>query len=191
MDVSILARRPSDTSRRIERPTLSRAGVTAVLFATILGQAPPEQSYTRSCSRTASACRETGNRSSSLKVGRAPSSAIISRVQKRVASTRSSIIYLATPTTSTALRMGAIGRRFWASKPALDLALTMPDFRRRMAKRVARELWLFPNIIQVASSSSTMRGGSCKASIGSRRRPPSDDHIDARAQGLSLPWRRL
>ena len=30
--------------------------------------------------------------------------------------------------------------------PALDLALTMPDFRRRMAKRVAPELWLYPNI---------------------------------------------
>jgi len=28
----------------------------------------------------------------------------------------------------------------------VDLALTMPDFRRRMAKRVAPELWLYPNI---------------------------------------------
>jgi ribose transport system permease protein len=40
---------------------------------------------------------------------------------------------------------------YWAAllgmrTPALDLALTMPDFRRRMAKRVAPELWLYPNI---------------------------------------------
>jgi ribose transport system permease protein len=30
--------------------------------------------------------------------------------------------------------------------PALDLALTMPGFRRRMARRVAPDLWLYPNI---------------------------------------------
>ncbi|MDQ0473239.1 ABC transporter permease [Labrys wisconsinensis] len=30
--------------------------------------------------------------------------------------------------------------------PALDLALTMPGFRRRMAKRVAPDQWLYPNI---------------------------------------------
>ncbi|HVJ34097.1 MAG TPA: SMP-30/gluconolactonase/LRE family protein [Terriglobia bacterium] len=30
--------------------------------------------------------------------------------------------------------------------PALDLALSMPGFRRRMAKRVAPDLWLYPNI---------------------------------------------
>jgi ribose transport system permease protein len=40
---------------------------------------------------------------------------------------------------------------YWAAllgmrTPALDLALTMPAFRRRMAKRVAPELWLYPNI---------------------------------------------
>ncbi len=40
---------------------------------------------------------------------------------------------------------------YWAAllgmrTPALDLALTMPGFRRRMAKRVAPELWLYPNI---------------------------------------------
>jgi ribose transport system permease protein len=30
--------------------------------------------------------------------------------------------------------------------PALDLALSMPGFRRRMARRVAPDLWLYPNI---------------------------------------------
>jgi len=30
--------------------------------------------------------------------------------------------------------------------PALDLALTMPGFRKRMARRVAPDLWLYPNI---------------------------------------------
>jgi ribose transport system permease protein len=40
---------------------------------------------------------------------------------------------------------------YWAAllgmrTPALDLALTMPEFRRRMARRVAPELWLYPNI---------------------------------------------
>jgi ribose transport system permease protein len=30
--------------------------------------------------------------------------------------------------------------------PALDLAWKMPGFRRRMAKRVPRDEWLFPNI---------------------------------------------
>lgn len=30
--------------------------------------------------------------------------------------------------------------------PALDLALTMPGFRRRMARRVAPDMWLYPNI---------------------------------------------
>jgi ribose transport system permease protein len=40
---------------------------------------------------------------------------------------------------------------YWAAllgmrTPALDLALAMPGFRRRMAKRVAPELWLYPNI---------------------------------------------
>lgn len=40
---------------------------------------------------------------------------------------------------------------YWAAllgmrTPALDLAMTMPDFRRRMAKRVAPDFWLYPNI---------------------------------------------
>jgi len=40
---------------------------------------------------------------------------------------------------------------FWVAlvgmrSPALDLALRMPSMRRRMAKRVARDEWLFPNI---------------------------------------------
>lgn len=30
--------------------------------------------------------------------------------------------------------------------PALDLALSMPGFRRRMARRVAPDMWLYPNI---------------------------------------------
>lgn len=40
---------------------------------------------------------------------------------------------------------------YWAAllgmrTPALDLAMTMPDFRRRMARRVAPDFWLYPNI---------------------------------------------
>ena len=40
---------------------------------------------------------------------------------------------------------------YWAAllgmrTPALDLAMTMPGFRRRMARRVAPDLWLYPNI---------------------------------------------
>ena len=40
---------------------------------------------------------------------------------------------------------------FWLAlvgmrSPALDLALSMPGMRKRMAKRVARDEWLFPNI---------------------------------------------
>lgn len=40
---------------------------------------------------------------------------------------------------------------FWVAlvgmrSPALDLALRMPSMRKRMAKRVARDEWLFPNI---------------------------------------------
>jgi ribose transport system permease protein len=40
---------------------------------------------------------------------------------------------------------------FWVAlvgmrSPALDLALRMPGFRKRMAKHVARDEWLFPNI---------------------------------------------
>jgi ribose transport system permease protein len=40
---------------------------------------------------------------------------------------------------------------FWVAlvgmrSPALDLALRMPSLRKRMAKRVARDEWLFPNI---------------------------------------------
>jgi len=40
---------------------------------------------------------------------------------------------------------------YWAAllgmrTPALDLAFTMPGFRRRMARRVAPDLWLYPNI---------------------------------------------
>jgi ribose transport system permease protein len=40
---------------------------------------------------------------------------------------------------------------YWAAllgmrTPALDLALSMPGFRRRMARRVAPDLWLYPNI---------------------------------------------
>src|SRR5438045_704436 len=30
--------------------------------------------------------------------------------------------------------------------PVLDLALRMPSFRKRIAKRVAKDEWLFPNI---------------------------------------------
>ena len=30
--------------------------------------------------------------------------------------------------------------------PALDLALTLPDFRKRMSRRINTSNWLFPNI---------------------------------------------
>jgi ribose transport system permease protein len=38
--------------------------------------------------------------------------------------------------------MSLVGMR----SPALDLAWTMPDFRRRMAKRVPQDEWLYPNL---------------------------------------------
>jgi ribose transport system permease protein len=30
--------------------------------------------------------------------------------------------------------------------PALDLAMTMPGFRKRMSRRIAQDEWMFPNI---------------------------------------------
>ena len=70
--------------------------------------------------------------------------------------------------------------------PSLDLALKMPGFRRRMARRIAPDEWLFPNI----NTGCVLRFDDERAhprdAVGSRRREPSDDHLDARAQGPSL-----
>jgi ribose transport system permease protein len=43
--------------------------------------------------------------------------------------------------------------------PALDLAWRMPGFRRRMAKRLPRDEWLFPNINTGCVLKFTEQGG--------------------------------
>ena len=70
--------------------------------------------------------------------------------------------------------------------PSLDLALKMPGFRRRMARRVAPDEWLFPNINTGCVLRFDDEGQHSGGDVGSRRREPPDDHLDARAQGASL-----
>ncbi len=85
---------------------------------------------------------------------------------------------------------------YWAAllgmrTPALDLALSMPGFRRRMARRVAPDLWLYPNINTGCVVKFDEQGNILDALWDLGGQKPSDDHLDARAQGLSLSRRRL
>ena len=74
--------------------------------------------------------------------------------------------------------------------PAYDLAMTMPAFRRRMARRVAGDEWLFPNV-NVGCVVHFDEGGRILESLWDlRRQKPSGDHFDARASRLSLSRRR-
>ena len=73
--------------------------------------------------------------------------------------------------------------------PALDLAWSMPGFRRRMAKRVPIDEWLFPNINTGCVVKFNEQGRDPGIALGSQGRQPSDDHLDARASRLSLSRR--
>ncbi|MGY4498959.1 hypothetical protein ACVWYH_002890 [Bradyrhizobium sp. GM24.11] len=73
--------------------------------------------------------------------------------------------------------------------PSLDLAWKMPGFRRRMAKRVPVDEWLFPNINTGWRGQVQRAGQDRRIVLGPARREPSDDHIDARASRLSLSGR--
>ena len=141
----------------------------------------------------ASACRGTGDRSSSPRAGRARSSATGSTGRSGAqVETRDRATCRAIPTTSTAPRTATTGLALLGMRtPALDLALTMPGFRRRMARRVAPDLWLYPNINTGCVVKFDESGPDRRKPLGSRRPQPSDDHVDARAQGLSLSRRRL
>ena len=75
--------------------------------------------------------------------------------------------------------------------PALDLAWRMPGFRRRMAKRVPLDEWLFPNINTGCVIKFNEKGEVLESLWDLRRRQPSDDHLDARASRLSLSRRHL
>ena len=73
--------------------------------------------------------------------------------------------------------------------PSLDLAWKMPGFRRRMAKRVPVDEWLFPNINTGCVVKFNEQGKIARIVLGPARREPSDDHLDARASRLSLSRR--
>ena len=75
--------------------------------------------------------------------------------------------------------------------PGLDLAMRMPGFRKRMAKRVPLDEWLFPNINTGCVLKFNETGEVLETLLGPRRREPSDDHLDARAPRLPLPRRHL
>ena len=81
--------------------------------------------------------------------------------------------------------MALVGMR----TPGARSGLEMPGFRQRMAKRVPRDEWLFPNINTGCVLKFNEQGEIARDAVGSRRHQPSDDHLDARAQRLSLPRR--
>ena len=70
--------------------------------------------------------------------------------------------------------------------PSLDLALKMPGFRKRMARRIAPDEWMYPNINTGCVAPLRRDRPDHRDAVGSRRREPSDDHLDARAQGPPL-----
>ena len=95
------------------------------------------------------------------------------------------------PTTSTALRTeiiwcALVGMRSPALRPRAEDAAVPPAH----GHRVAPDEWLFPNMNTGCVVKFDLRAGSSSA-VGSRRRQPSDDHLDARAQRLPLSRRHL
>ena len=74
--------------------------------------------------------------------------------------------------------------------PSYDLAMTMPAFRRRMARRVAGDEWLFPNVNVGCVVHFDAAGPRARIALGLCGREPSGDHFDARASRLSLSRRR-
>ena len=75
-------------------------------------------------------------------------------------------------------------------RPTYDLAMTMPAFRRRMARRVAGDEWLFPNVNVGCVVHFDESGRVLETLWDLERREPSGDHLDARASRLSLSRRR-
>ena len=74
--------------------------------------------------------------------------------------------------------------------PSYDLAMTMPGFRRRMARWVAADEWLFPNVNVGCVVHFDANGRVLETLWDLDRRKPSCDHLDARASRLSLSRRR-
>ena len=74
--------------------------------------------------------------------------------------------------------------------PSYDLAMTMPAFRRRMARRVAGDEWLFPNVNVGCVVHFDAEGRVLETLWDLQGREPSGDHFDARASRLSLSRRR-
>ena len=73
--------------------------------------------------------------------------------------------------------------------PSFDLAMTMPAFRRRMARRVAGDEWLFPNVNFGGVARFDAEGRVLEIALGPSPRKPSDHQFDAGASGVSLPQR--
>ena len=70
--------------------------------------------------------------------------------------------------------------------PSFDLALRHPGMRKRMTRRLPQDEWLFPNI-NTGGVVKFNENGRHRRGPGRPHRPsPSDGHLDARAQGLSL-----
>ena len=137
-------------------------------------------------SRTASACATTASRSCSPRPGAAASAATGSTARRRA---QLEIVIDNLPGYPDNINRASDGN-YWLAlvgmrTPALDLALRMPGFRKRMARRVA------PRRVAVSQHQHRLRdqvqraGRGARDAVGPRRREPSDDHLDARAQGLS------
>ena len=73
--------------------------------------------------------------------------------------------------------------------PTLDLAWKMPGFRRRMAKLLPIDEWLFPNINTGCVVKFNEQGKILELVLGHACAQPSDDYLDARASRLSLSRR--
>ena len=70
--------------------------------------------------------------------------------------------------------------------PSFDLALRHPGMRKRMTRRLPQDEWLFPNINTGGVVKFNEAGEIVEALGDLTGRAPSDGHLDARAQGLSL-----
>ena len=85
---------------------------------------------------------------------------------------------------------------FWVAlvgmrSPALDLAMRMPSLRKRMAKRVARDQWLFPEYQHGLRSQIQANRRNRGILLGPWWQEPPDGDVDARAQRLSVSRRAL
>ena len=74
--------------------------------------------------------------------------------------------------------------------PSYDLAMTMPGFRRRMARWVAADEWLFPNVNVGCVVHFDANGRVLETLWDLTGRKPSYDHLDARTSRPSFSrWR--